>query len=229
MEQARESVQSPAPLTGTTSLAVLRHLSERYPDLAPCLPAIEGAYELLATSLRQGGKVLLCGNGGSAADCDHIVGELMKGFTRRRPVSEAVRQQLLAAYPHVGTELADGLQGALPAIALASHTSLNTAIANDTAWDMAFAQQVFGYGRAGDVLIGISTSGNARNVIRALQVARALDLHTVGLTGRSGGGMAGLCDALILVPYDQTADVQERHLPVYHALCRMLEEAFFPV
>ncbi len=208
-------------------MTIVETLIARYPDLAPCAPDIERAYQLLVSSFRSGGKLLVCGNGGSAADSEHIVGELMKGYMLRRPVPDAVRERLLAAAPANGAYLADHLQGALPAISLVSQTSLLSAIANDVAADMGYAQQVYGYGRAGDVVLGISTSGNARNVIHALQVARALGLHTLGLTGGAGGAMLPFCDVAIRVPATVTPEVQERHVAVYHAVCGMVEEAFF--
>jgi len=207
---------------------VLTSLVERYPDLTICVAEVERAYFLLEAVYRRGGKVLLCGNGGSAADCGHIVGELMKGFLSPRPLPEGVRDKLLAAFPGHGSYLADHLQGALPAISLASQSALLTAYANDVAADMAFAQQVYGYGTAGDVVLGLSTSGTSRNIVHALQVGRALGLGTVGLTGRDGGAMRPLCDVTICVPWLTTAEIQERHLPIYHALCIMLEEALFP-
>jgi D-sedoheptulose 7-phosphate isomerase len=205
-----------------------QRLIERYPDLTPCRPDIERAYGLLHGCFAGGGKLLLCGNGGSAADCEHIVGELMKGFLRPRPVPDTLRQSLSALDPAAGDYLADHLQGALPAISLVSQSGLTTAFANDVAADMIFAQQVYGYGRAGDALLGISTSGNSRNVLNALEVACVQGLITVGLTGQSGGGMRGLCDVTICAPHTGVADVQERHLAIYHALCSQLEEDFFP-
>ncbi len=205
----------------------LRTLIAKYPDLQGCAPQIGEAYVLLAEAFRNGGKLLLCGNGGSAADCDHIVGELMKGFARRRPVSDAVRVKLRTAWPQQGDWLADRLQGALPAIALPSHAALLSATANDVSADMVYAQQVFAYGRAGDILLGISTSGNAVNVLQALRVGLALGLKTIGLTGRTGGAMRDSCDVAICVPYDRTHEIQERHLPIYHCLCLMLEGTFF--
>lgn len=208
-------------------MKILNRLIERYPDLAPCQADIARAHQVLAESFRAGGKLLVCGNGGSASDSEHIVGELMKGFTLRRPAPDDVRARLIAASPDNGVYLADRLQGALPAISLVSQTSLLSAIANDVAADMAYAQQVYGYGRPGDVVLGISVSGNARNVIHALQVARALDMHTVGLSGRTGGALPPTCDALICVPQETVADVQERHLAIYHALSLMLEQEFF--
>ena len=206
---------------------MLAKLVAKYPDLAECLPDIEKAVALLSDAYGKGGKVLICGNGGSAADSEHLVGELMKGYLRPRPISAAMRQALVAAHPADGQYLADHLQGALPAISLVSQTALLTAYANDVAADMVFAQQVYGYGRAGDVVIGISTSGRSKNVIYALQVGRALGLGTLGFTGQGGGLMPALCDVTIRVPWTQTADIQERQLAIYHALCGLLEEAFF--
>jgi D-sedoheptulose 7-phosphate isomerase len=207
--------------------AILDQLVQKYAELSECVEDIEQSFELIKSSYHNGGKLLVCGNGGSASDSEHIVGELMKGFMSRRPVSADIRRKLTEAFADQGGYLADHLQGALPAISLVSHSALISAYANDVAADMVFAQQVFGYGKPGDVLLGISTSGNSRNVVHALQVARALGLHTVGLSGRDGGEMKGLCDAAIVVPWDSTPDIQERHLPIYHALCIMLEEEFF--
>ncbi|RXZ84325.1 SIS domain-containing protein [Paenibacillaceae bacterium] len=207
--------------------AVTEKLFQKYPELSGCENDIMAAFAALKQCYENGGKVLLCGNGGSASDCEHIVGELMKGFLLQRPVSAGLREKLRQAAGDDADYIADHLQGALPAISLVSHSALITAFANDVAADMIFAQQVLGYGKPGDVLLGISTSGNSANVLRALQVASALGLSTIGLTGRSGGLMAKHCDVTICVPWDTTIDIQERHLPVYHTLCIMLEEAFF--
>lgn len=207
--------------------AILSNLEQRYPELGPTIPAVETAAAALIATFRAGGKLLVCGNGGSAADSDHIVGELMKGFERPRPISEDLRERLRAVDPERGPYLAARLQRGLPAISLVSPHALTTAIANDTAADMIFAQQVLGYGRPGDALLAISTSGNAVNVLHALKVARALDMRTIGLTGRAGGQMVPLCDVAICAPYDRTLEVQERHLPIYHALCLMIEQEFF--
>jgi D-sedoheptulose 7-phosphate isomerase len=205
----------------------LESLLNRCSDLEASIPSIQAAYNLLAATFHTGGKLLICGNGGSAADSDHIVGELMKGFEHLRPISPDLRQRLVGINPERGAYLADRLQGALPTISLASHTALSTAISNDTASDMVYAQQVLGYGRSGDALIGISTSGNSANVLNALQVARALDVRTLGLTGQSGGAMRDLCDTIICVPSTRTLEIQERHLAIYHTLCLMLEQEFF--
>jgi D-sedoheptulose 7-phosphate isomerase len=195
--------------------------------LEPCRQELERAFDLLSGSFRRGGKLLVCGNGGSAADSEHIVGELMKGFHSRRPIPEADRARLAGSGSEEGLYLAERLQGALPAICLASQISLTTAVANDVAADMVFAQQVYGYGRRWDVLLGISTSGNAANVLNALRTARAFGLGTLGLTGADGGRMKGICDVLIRVPASSTPEVQLWHLRVYHALCALLELEFF--
>lgn len=205
----------------------LPDLVARYPRLEACLPDIDAAFRALERCYLEGGKVLFCGNGGSAADCEHLVGELMKGFLSKRPLPSEQRRRLEADFPEEGAYLADHLQGALPAISLVSHVGLMTAYANDVASDMVFAQQVYGYGREGDALVGISTSGNSRNVLQALRVARTLGLATIGFSGRSGGQMAEVCDVCVRVPEEETSAIQELHLPIYHALCSMLEQSFF--
>jgi D-sedoheptulose 7-phosphate isomerase len=205
----------------------IEQLISTYPELDVCASDIQAAFETLRACYRSGGKVLTCGNGGSAADAEHIVGELMKGYLLKRRVPEEVRTRLLSANPEEGDYLASHLQGGLPAISLVSQSSLLSAIANDTAADMAYAQQVYAYGREGDAVIGISTSGNARNVIHAMQVARALGMRAIGLTGPLGGALKPLCDVCICVPAENTPAIQERHLPIFHVLCAMLEEEFF--
>jgi D-sedoheptulose 7-phosphate isomerase len=206
---------------------MLQLLVEKYPELAVCLTDISAAFSVLEMTYRNGGKLLICGNGGSAADCEHIVGELMKAFTLPRRIPQTTQQKLIDFFGAEGQKLAANLQGALSAISLISHTALMTAYMNDVEPDMVFAQQVYGYGKPGDVLLGISTSGNSQNVIYALQVARIMGLKTIGLTGKSGGKMRDLCETIICVPAETTVAIQERHLPIYHALCTMLEEAFF--
>jgi phosphoheptose isomerase len=225
--QFTHHLTTPSSRKKTKMPTILEPLIQKYPDLAPCQPDIQSAIDLLIDCYRNGGKLLLCGNGGSAADCEHIVGELMKGFLRRRPLAAEMRRALVDAFPEEGDYLADHLQGALPAISLVSHTSLMTAIANDVAADMFFAQQVYGYGQPGDVVAGISTSGNSRNVIHALQVGRALGLKTLGLSGASGGRMKEICDVAICVPWSRVDAIQERHLAVYHLLCAAVEAEFF--
>ena len=206
---------------------VLATLRSRYPDLEACLPALAEMTEHLVVTFRQGGKLLVCGNGGSASDSEHIVGELMKGFKSKRPLLGERRRALLEAFPSDGAYLADRLQGALPAFSLVSQSALLTAFANDVAPDMIYAQQVYGYAEPGDALLALSTSGDSPNVVRALQVARAFGVTTLGLSGRTGGRMKALCDTCICVPEEDTLKVQERHLPLYHALCELLEQAFF--
>lgn len=198
---------------------------ERYPVLRPCETELRAAFELLAGTYRAGNKLLVCGNGGSAADSEHMVGELMKGFQKRRPLSAEDAAKLEAAG---GKEIASRLEGALPAIALPSQMSLLTATANDTDFEVSFAQQVYGLGRPGDALIAISTSGRSKNVGNAVIVAKAFGIKSIALTGRGGGDLAPLADVAIKVPSDNVAEIQELHLPVYHWLSTELEAEFFP-
>jgi len=207
----------------------LEHIVERYPELSVCLSSIQSAFDLLRETYRRDGKLMVCGNGGSAADSEHIVGELMKGFHLRRKLTEVHRKKLLDAFPANGEYLAEHLQGALPALSLVSQTSLVTAYANDVASDMVFAQQVYGYGLPGDTLLGISTSGSSGNVIHALQVARAFGIHTIGLAGDCANIMREVCEVVICAPGSITSDIQEYHQAIYHSLCAELEEAFFPL
>lgn len=205
----------------------LEELVERYPALDAVKDDVRKAYELLEACYEQGGKLLIAGNGGSCADAEHIVGELMKGFVKRREVSDSFAECLRSADEVRGAELAKKLQGGLPAIALTGHAGLSTAYLNDVDGDLIFAQQTYGYGRPGDVLIGISTSGNAKNVMYAMTVAKALGMKTIGLTGKDGGALKREADVSVVVPETETFKIQELHLPVYHALCLMLEEYFF--
>lgn len=207
---------------------ILKKLIERYSSLIPLEGQIDDAVNVIVASYRNGGKLLVCGNGGSAADSNHMVGELMKGFQSKRPLQSTLQNQLRQLYPEHGGFLAEHLQQGLPAIALTAHSALITAVANDQGADLIFAQQVAGYGNAGDVLLALSTSGNAQNVLNALMVAKAKGLKTIGMTGASGGKMKGNCDVLINVPETQTALVQELHLPVYHTICLMIEKEMFP-
>jgi D-sedoheptulose 7-phosphate isomerase len=206
---------------------ILNELWEKYPDLQTCEADIVLAFQLISKCFRDKGKILICGNGGSASDSEHIVGELMKSFKSKRFLPEEFREKVINRFPEDSAYILNHLQGALPAISLTSNSALNTAFSNDVASDMIFAQQVLGYGTPGDVLLALSTSGNSINVIRALQVSRAKGLINVELTGLGGGKMNELCDVLIRVPRISTPDVQELHLPVYHALCLMLEQEFF--
>lgn len=202
-------------------------LCERYPSLTVVRAAIEEAAEKIIECYQNGGKVLVCGNGGSCSDSDHIVGELMKSFEMKRPVSKEIEESLHTIDNERGSYLAAHLQQGLPAISLTAHTALITAFANDVDADLIFAQQVAGYGKEKDLLIAISSSGNSRNVLDACIVARAKKLHVIGLTGETGGKMKSLCDTLINVPGKRTAFVQELHLPVYHLLCMVVEYHFF--
>lgn len=202
-------------------------LITRYPVLAGSFEDILKAYETLEQSYAAGGKLLIAGNGGSAADSDHIVGELMKGFVKRRPVSAEFAEALKQADPERGEELAKKLQGGLPAIALTNHTALSSAFANDVDGMLSYAQQVNGYGKAGDVFLGISTSGNSENVMYAAVTAKAKGLKVIGLTGKTGGKLAKLADVAIIVPEQETYKIQELHLPIYHVLCLMLEDKFY--
>ncbi len=204
----------------------LEELIQEYPSLSVCKEDIKQAFLLLLASYSQGGKVLVCGNGGSGADAEHIVGELMKEFYIRRPLKAEMRNKL-AAYGDDGLLLGEHLQEALTAITLTSNIALSTAYANDAKPELVFAQQVYGYGRSGDVLLGISASGNAKNVLYAMETAKAIGLQTVGLTGRTGGALKQVSDVCICAPQEVTYKIQEFHLPIYHTLCRMLEEVFF--
>jgi len=206
----------------------LEELLRRYPALGPMRSAIEAAFRAMESCYAAGGKLLVCGNGGSAADSDHIVGELMKGYLAPRPIPPEVAAALRKADPELGPALAESLQGALAAVNLTAGSALLSAFGNDVRPELAYAQAAWGLGRRGDVLLGISTSGNAANVRSALVVGRAKGMTTIGLTGRTGGRMAGLCDILLAVPADRTFEIQELHLPIYHCLCAMLEQRFFP-
>lgn len=208
-------------------MTYMDELVKRYPLLEKSRQDIGGAYRILAESYAAGGKLLICGNGGSAADAEHIVGELMKGFRVRRRVRPEMVQALREVSLALGGELADKLQGALPAIALTGHNALSTAYLNDVDGLLCYAQQVMGYGNTGDVLLGISTSGNAQNVLYAAVTAKAKGMKTIGLTGKDGGALAGYVDICIQVDEAETYRVQELHLPVYHCLCLMLEKKFF--
>jgi D-sedoheptulose 7-phosphate isomerase len=196
----------------------------RYPALAPKGDEFSRAAELLIESYRQGKKLLVCGNGGSAADADHIVGELMKSFVVKRPLPEELRNKMLRTDPEWGPRLADSLQLGYPAIALTQHAALISAYANDADPALVYAQQVLGYGREGDVFFGISTSGNSPNVVAGAIAAKALGIKVIGLTGAGGGKLRSYCDACIDVPEKEPYKVQELHLPVYHGLCLAVEK-----
>jgi D-sedoheptulose 7-phosphate isomerase len=200
------------------------NLFDRYPVLRACQAQLDAALDVLTSVYRSGNKLLVCGNGGSAADSEHMVGELMKGFLKQRPLPPGDAAKLEVAG---GKEIASRLEGALAAISLPSQMSLLTAIANDGDYDLTFAQQVYGLGRPGDALLAISTSGRSQNVCNAVIVAKAFGLKSIALTGQSGGDLAPLADIAIKVPSDNVAEIQELHLPVYHWLSTELEAAFF--
>jgi D-sedoheptulose 7-phosphate isomerase len=213
--------------TSKASSTLLASLISRYPLLLNLESAILLAVELICNTYRSGGKVLICGNGGSAADSDHIVAELMKSLKVKRSIPDEDREILRMSKVADADKLTDKLERGVAAVALPSQISLVTAILNDTDPDMIFAQQVYVLGRKGDVLIGISTQGKARDVIAALKVGRAFGLATIGLTGSAPSPLKELCDVLIGVPAVETAQVQELHLPVYHAICEMVEVELF--
>lgn len=206
---------------------LLDDLIERYPMLKRIKGDIKEAYSILKICYEKGGKVLVCGNGGSASDSEHIVGELMKGFLKQRKLTEEERE-VFERQGEEYTHLTNYLQGALPAISLVNQPALNTAYANDVDPKMIFGQQVYAYGEKGkDVLIAMSTSGNSENIINAIKVANSVGVCSIGITGCAGGKMADICDACIKIPEKETFKVQELTLPVYHAICAMLEETFF--
>lgn len=200
-------------------------LIKRHPALRDCKTVIQQAQEILLDCVRQHNKILLCGNGGSCADCEHISGELLKGFLFMRPLTEMDRK-LFDGLPG-GSGLADRLQYGIPAVPLTSLTAAFTAFCNDVDPKAAYAQMVYALGRPGDVLVCISTSGNAENVCNAAVTAKAIGMSVIGLTGDTGGKLSKLCDCCIKVPETETYRVQELHLPVYHCLCASLEEALF--
>lgn len=209
------------------TIARVEELISRYPALSRCKDSLDAALNMLCESFRNGHKLLTCGNGGSAADAEHMVGELMKGFLLPRTLGDDLYARMQEICPDEANYFRDNLQGALPAIALVDQIALNTAFANDQAADLSFAQQVLGLGKAGDVLIAITTSGNSANVLYAVQMARVMGVRTIALTGSTGGKVKSLADISICVPEDETYRIQEYHLPIYHMLCLALEQEFF--
>lgn len=202
---------------------ILAELLERYPSLTPCAAAINAACEELLQTVKTGGKILLCGNGGSCADCEHISGELLKGFLSERPLCE----NDLKKFGPNGRELAQKLQYGVCAVPLPAMTAAMTAFCNDVAPETVYAQLVLAMGRSGDALLCISTSGSSRNVVNAAVAAKALGIAAIGLTGETGGRLAELCDVCIRVPGTETFKIQELHLPVYHCICAALEAELF--
>ena len=202
-------------------------LLTNYSQLSVCVDDIWAAFVLLKNVCRKGGLIMICGNGGSAADAGHITGELMKSFKLKRPLTGDQREALVSSFPDEATYFADHLQRGIRAISLAGQAAFSSAFINDVAPDMVFAQQVFGYGSIGDVLWAISTSGNSTNVVNACKIARAFGIGTIGMTGEHGGQLVEICNVTIRVPACKTFRVQEYHLPVYHTLCAMLEAELF--
>lgn len=206
--------------------AVFEAYVEKYSFLSPLREEILRAVELIRETYQQRGKMLVCGNGGSNADADHIVGELVKGFLKRRTVSQETAE-LLSAYGEDGVVLAQMTQGSLPAINLGAQTSLITAVINDLGGPYIFSQQVMGLGAAGDILFAISTSGNSKNVVNAIMIARTRGMKVIGLTGEAGGRMKDICDCCIRVPSSFTPDIQDMHTSVYHLICAAVESEFW--
>ena len=209
------------------TLALRNELYTRYPILLSTSDAIDKAYSIILKTYSSGGKLLVAGNGGSAADSEHIVGELMKSFLFHRRIDTTVESNLRTMFGEKGKEIAEKLEGALPTISLTTMPALNTAFANDVDASVVFAQMLYGYGAENDAFLGISTSGNSSNIIQALMVAKAKGIKTIGLSGSTGGVMKQLCDVCICVPEDETFKIQELHLPIYHCLCSMLEAQIF--
>jgi D-sedoheptulose 7-phosphate isomerase len=208
----------------------LKHLElliERYPALAVCESEIKSAIEAIIACYERGGKLLLCGNGGSCADCDHIVGELMKGFLKKRPLDESKKAEMMDKCAELDDVTLSKLQGGLPAISLPTIAALSSAFNNDVDPELTYAQATLALGKSSDVFIGLSTSGNAKNVAAAARVARGLGLVVIGMSGEGGGKLACLSDIAIRVPESETFKIQELHLPVYHAICAEVEEYFY--
>ena len=208
----------------------LKHIDvliDRYPELEGQRENIVAAYKILEESYSTGGKLLVAGNGGSAADSEHIVGELMKGFENPRKLSQEYKNRLISVDEEMGAVLSENLQGALPAIALDGHSALSTAYMNDCEPLLCFAQQVNGFGVAGDVFLGISTSGNSKNILYAATVAKAKGLKVIALTGAKDSKLSAMSDVTIRSSQTRTYMIQEHHLPIYHCLCLMLEDRFF--
>lgn len=208
---------------------MISELIERYPCLTECKVEIENAAKAWINCYEHGGKLLACGNGGSCADSSHIVGELMKGFLKKRPLSSEAREKMAKNNADIPQEYFDKLQVGLPAIALPEMAGLNTAFCNDVEPELIFAQSLLGLGKAGDVLVCISTSGNSKNVVAAAHIGKAMGLTVIALTGKSGGKLKGIADICICVPEAETFKVQELHLPVYHYLCAETEAHFFNI
>ncbi|MCQ2478325.1 MAG: SIS domain-containing protein [Clostridia bacterium] len=206
---------------------MFEELIKKYPDLAKSEKDIDDALNAIIKCYENGGKLLICGNGGSCADSEHIVGELMKGFLKKRPLTEKCKSNMKKNCPSISREVLDKLQYGLPAIALADFNALNSAFSNDVDPTLTYAQSVFALGNKGDILIAISTSGNAENCNVAATVGKSIGLTVIGLTGKLGGNLCKNSDICIKVPETETFKVQELHLPVYHYLCAAVEKHFF--
>lgn len=205
----------------------IEDLINRYPELKQCKNSIMEAFEIIKHCYLNGGKLLIAGNGGSSADSEHIVGELMKGFENKRKLSDDFKKKLINVNSEYGKVLAENIQMALPAIALDGHPALTTAYMNDCEPLLCFAQQVNGYGKKDDVFLAISTSGNSKNILYAATIAKAKEMKVIGLTGSNIGKIDLLADVVIKSPQTRTCLIQEHHLPIYHCLCLMLEDFFF--
>lgn len=203
------------------------NLYERYPVLSVCRADIETAIKLMCATHQNGGKILLCGNGGSASDSDHIAGELLKGFLKLRPMDEETKRAFEREFPEDAEKFTSKLQRGIPAISLHSQTAALMAFANDVEPSLIYAQAVFALAKKGDLLIGLSTSGNSKNVINAFKTAKAMGLSTIALTGEKPCLADGICDIVIKAPASETYKIQELHLPIYHELCARTEEYFF--
>ena len=206
---------------------MLNELLNRYPALEECKIDIEKAVDSIINCYENGGKILLCGNGGSCSDCDHIVGELMKGFLKLRPLSDEKKEEMKNNCSLVDDELLSKLQGGLPAIAIPSISALNSAFCNDVDPELVYAQPLMALAKPNDILIGISTSGNSKNVYGAVKVAKALGIEIIGLTGKTGGKLKEIADICICAPETETFKIQELHLPIYHYICAKIESHFF--
>ena len=205
---------------------IFEELFSRYPELEECRESILSAHNMICGTYENGGCLFACGNGGSCSDSEHIIGELLKSFKFKRKINPILAEKLYAMGDD-GKALADTLEGSLPAVSLCGHGALTTAFLNDTEPKMTFAQQLLGLGNAGDTLIVISTSGNSENCVYAATLAKAMGIKTVAMTGKKESKLSALCDVTIKAPEFETFKIQEKHLPIYHALCAMAEETFF--
>ena len=209
-----------------TTKKIYEELFQRYPGVLSVKKNVFHAFELIKTTYENGGTLYCAGNGGSASDSEHIVGELLKSFKKRRVVDETTTNNLLS-YGEDGKYLLNKLEGSLPAVSLISQLGIMTAFANDKSWDTAIAQQLYGLGKKNDCLLVLSTSGNSKNCVYAVLLAKAKGIKTIAFTGIGGGQLKKICDECVCVSEKETYKVQELHLPIYHCLCAMLEEEFF--